>query len=351
MRGGGNWGKRASRPGSLWAGSRPPRPALPCTHALPLPSQRSPTPHPTTPPPHRTLQLAWPIACSLFLSYGINLVGVGFVGRLGELQMSTALLALSFFNVTGMSVITGFAGARRKFFLSSPSRGTSVRPQGPGLPACLRGPAHPTDPARWFLWCHGNAGAAGPPPHHVADSGPVAPHTLRLRHSHPHARVPAGVLETVCGQAYGAGHYRAVGVALQRGIILAILLCAMIGTAWQWAEPAMLALGQTPEIAAGAAAYLQRSTPALFCSAIYGLLSRYLLAQGQSRQPTIAAGVATCASPLYNWLFIFKLGWGLKGATTALVVTNVTLLATLTLLVWYRDHGLKGTDHQTWHGW
>lgn len=155
----------------------------------------------------------------------------------------------------------------------------------------------------------------------------------------------------MCGQAYGAGHYRAVGVALQRGIILAILLCAMIGTAWQWAEPAMLALGQTPEIAAGAAAYLQRSTPALFCSAIYGLLSRYLLAQGQSRQPTIAAGVATCASPLYNWLFIFKLGWGLKGATTALVVTNVTLLATLTLLVWYRDHGLKGTDHQTWHGW
>lgn len=37
-------------------------------------------------------------------------VGVSFVGRLGGLQLSAAVLAASLFNVTGQSVMMGFCG-------------------------------------------------------------------------------------------------------------------------------------------------------------------------------------------------------------------------------------------------
>lgn len=40
----------------------------------------------------------------------INAVGVSFVGRLGGLQLSAAVLAASMFNVTGQSVMMGFCG-------------------------------------------------------------------------------------------------------------------------------------------------------------------------------------------------------------------------------------------------
>lgn len=63
-----------------------------------------------TRPPRRLVQLAAPLAASHLLSFGLSLIGLGFAGRLGEHQLSVAVLASSIFNVTGLSPLMGFAG-------------------------------------------------------------------------------------------------------------------------------------------------------------------------------------------------------------------------------------------------
>ncbi|KAL6767870.1 hypothetical protein ACKKBF_B36925 [Auxenochlorella protothecoides x Auxenochlorella symbiontica] len=214
-------------------------------------------------------ELAWPIVCSGFLSYGLSVISIAFVGRLGKLELSITLLATSFFNVTGMAIVLGFAG----------------------------------------------------------------------------------VLETVCGQAYGAAHYRAVGLALQRAVLMALVLCSAITAGWFHAAPLMTMLGQEPAIAAGAARFLWLSSPALFAGALYGVLTRYLLAQGQSRLPTWSAAIAVLLAPVYNYLLVLRAGWGLDGAALALDLTEATLLVSLAWLTWRFNRGLEGTPKQTWHGW
>ncbi|EFN53551.1 hypothetical protein CHLNCDRAFT_58521 [Chlorella variabilis] len=58
----------------------------------------------------RLLALAIPIAVTNLLSFCVNAVGVSFVGRLGSLQLSAAVLASSVFNVTGQSIMMGLCG-------------------------------------------------------------------------------------------------------------------------------------------------------------------------------------------------------------------------------------------------
>lgn len=229
----------------------------------------STNPHPTFTHLRRILSLAWPIVCSSFISHAINLVGIAFVGRLGEFELSTALLAISFFNITGLALVVGFAG----------------------------------------------------------------------------------VLETMCGQAYGASNYRAVGLALQRAVILSLVLSTIITTVWQFAEPGLILLGQKPDIAAGAAIYLRLASPGLFCAAMYQLLMRYLLTQGQTKQPTVGAVIAGIAAPIYNYLLIFHFGLGLHGAALATDAVQGTQLLVLGLLTWRFNRRRTGTERQPWYGW
>ncbi|KAL4448284.1 hypothetical protein ABPG75_005503 [Micractinium tetrahymenae] len=58
----------------------------------------------------RLLALAFPIAVTNLLGFISAAVGVSFVGRLGGLQLSAAVLANSVFNVTGLSAMMGFTG-------------------------------------------------------------------------------------------------------------------------------------------------------------------------------------------------------------------------------------------------
>lgn len=52
-----------------------------------------------------------PLAASQFCSFALTLISLAFIGRLGRLQLSAAVLATTFFNVTGLSVQIGFSGA------------------------------------------------------------------------------------------------------------------------------------------------------------------------------------------------------------------------------------------------
>lgn len=54
-------------------------------------------------------------------------------------------------------------------------------------------------------------------------------------------------------QAYGARSYRALGLVLQRAVLIVWLICIPISVLWSHAEPLLLLLGQPPAVAKGAA--------------------------------------------------------------------------------------------------
>jgi MATE family multidrug resistance protein len=54
-------------------------------------------------------------------------------------------------------------------------------------------------------------------------------------------------------QAYGGRSYKALGLWLQRALLITWLMCLPISLLWTHAEPLLLAVGQKPSIAAGAA--------------------------------------------------------------------------------------------------
>ncbi|GAB4817791.1 hypothetical protein N2152v2_004837 [Parachlorella kessleri] len=217
----------------------------------------------------RLSQLAVPLAGAHFFNFALSMISVAFIGRLGEFELSVAVLATSFFNVTGLSIIIGFLGAQ----------------------------------------------------------------------------------ETLCGQAFGAKQYRAVGIVLQRTLLITLLLGALICALWSQMEHLMLAMGQDPVIAAGAARYLHLAMPGLLVSGAFESIKRYLMAQGIVKPSTVVACVAVALSPLYNWLLIFKLGWGLDGAVLAMVAADVTMLVFLALWTLWHHRALAGRPQQTWHGW
>lgn len=62
-------------------------------------------------------------------------------------------------------------------------------------------------------------------------------------------------LETLCGQAYGAGKLRMLGIYMQRSwVILLVTACLMLPL-YIWAPPILEVIGQTTEISNAAGWY------------------------------------------------------------------------------------------------
>lgn len=70
----------------------------------------------------------------------------------------------------------------------------------------------------------------------------------------------AAGMETLCGQAYGAGNQRLMRLVLLRAVAICWAICLPVVLLWGHAEYILVSLlGQTPSIAAGASLYLQVS--------------------------------------------------------------------------------------------
>ena len=158
--------------------------------------------HPTLSQTHgicccRIAELALPLTISQFFSFALSLIAVAFIGRLGEEEMAISVLATSFMNMTGFSLVLGLLGA----------------------------------------------------------------------------------VDTLCGQAWGARNYRALGVTLQKAVVTTLATSLAVCLLWAHMEWLMLAVGQQPRIAAGAARFLLLATPALMFAGMFECIKRYLMAQ------------------------------------------------------------------------
>ena len=51
-------------------------------------------------------------------------------------------------------------------------------------------------------------------------------------------------METFCGQAFGAGRYKLVGLVLQRGLIISFMYCCAALWTWQFNGTLLVWMGQ-----------------------------------------------------------------------------------------------------------
>ncbi len=74
----------------------------------------------------------------------------------------------------------------------------------------------------------------------------------------------AAGMETLAGQAYGAGNLRLMRLVLMRAMTVCWGLCVPIALLWQHAEWLLVMLGQCPAISVQCAGYLKALVPSLF---------------------------------------------------------------------------------------
>ncbi|XP_070025972.1 protein DETOXIFICATION 35-like [Nicotiana sylvestris] len=150
-------------------------------------------------------------------------------------------------------------------------------------------------------------------------------------------------LETLCGQAYGAGQVHMLGVYMQRSIIILLATCVILLPIYLFATPVLELLGQEIAIAKLAGRYTMLIILQVFSLAINFPTSKFLPAQSKV---DVLAGIGFAAllvHALFLWLFIYTFGWGTTGAAIAFDLTSwLTAIAQLGYVVGWCKDGWKG---------
>lgn len=163
----------------------------------------------------------------------------------------------------------------------------------------------------------------------------------------------AGAVSTLGGQAFGAKSFPVLGEVLQRALLILTIAAVPIAFAWGAAEPALLALGQEPEIAHASALYIRALIPGLFFYAWNICVQAYLQSQRITRPSAVAGVVAACLHVPANLLFIRGFGLGFVGAGLATSWSNgVVLCINVSYLCFHPSRlRLAATRERTWEGW
>ena len=129
-------------------------------------------------------------------------------------------------------------------------------------------------------------------------------------------------LETSCGQAFGAGQVRLLGVYLQRSWIILSVTCIILLPIYVFATPILKAIGQDDDIADLAGQFTIETIPQLFSLAIIFPTQKFLQAQSKVNVLATIAFVVIIVHIGMLGLFIFGFGWGTTGAAIAYDISN-----------------------------
>ena len=155
-------------------------------------------------------------------------------------------------------------------------------------------------------------------------------------------QAPIMALETIAPQAFGAGRKSEVGIACQRALVIGTAILLPASLLWWHAEPMLLTLGQTPEVARLAARFLRGLLPALPALLLIEVVRRFLYAQDLSWPPFVAAAIGVIGHIVWLGPCVNRLGY--DGGAVALVLTFTTMLLALLAIVFVR----RSHDPATW---
>lgn len=141
------------------------------------------------------------------------------------------------------------------------------------------------------------------------------------------------VLDPVVAQAVGARDDPAIARAVQRGVLMAVLLTIPTAVLLTWAAPVFQLARQPAEVIPLAAAYAVRTAPGTFPFLLFIVFRQSLQAMGRMA-PIVGAIVgANLANAALNWLLIFgHFGFpamGVVGSAWATSISRGLLLAGL----------------------
>ncbi|XP_019702062.3 protein DETOXIFICATION 30 isoform X2 [Elaeis guineensis] len=125
-------------------------------------------------------------------------------------------------------------------------------------------------------------------------------------------------LETLCGQAYGAGQLDMMGVYMQRSWVILNTTALLLSLLYVFARALLRLIGQTEEIAAAAGTFSVWMIPQLFAYAMNFPIAKFLQAQSRMMAMAVVSTVALLLHTLFSWLLMLRLEWGLVGAAVVL---------------------------------
>lgn len=124
-------------------------------------------------------------------------------------------------------------------------------------------------------------------------------------------------LETLCGQAVGAGQFNMLGIYMQRSWIITFVSALILTPVYIFSSPILRLIHQDKQISDLAQKYSRWSIPHLFAYAVNFPIQKFLQSQIKVWVMTIIAMATLGIHALLNWILITKLGHGLFGAAMA----------------------------------
>lgn len=140
-------------------------------------------------------------------------------------------------------------------------------------------------------------------------------------------------VDPIISQAHGAGDGRAAALALQRGVVLSLLLAVPLGVLWLWTAPVLVAFGQDPRLSAMAGKFVAVQAPTAVGFLIFTVNRQYLAGRNIVAPSVWVVVVTNALNLVLCWALVFgRLGapaMGIVGAGIAGAVTQAFLAAAL----------------------
>ena len=153
-------------------------------------------------------------------------------------------------------------------------------------------------------------------------------------------------IDTLAAQAWGAGNKKAVGILLQRGILILSLAMVPVYALWLNLDTILTYLRQPPSIVMLTVQYMETFSICLPAFFLFFLLQKYLRVQNIV-YPFIFTGLlANVVNIIAHYFFVVVARWGMRGAAAAAALSVCT--QTLSLLAIIQINGLH---RATWGGW
>lgn len=124
-------------------------------------------------------------------------------------------------------------------------------------------------------------------------------------------------LETLCGQAVGAGQYDMLGIYMQRSCIITLVTSLFLAPLYIFTSPILDFLRQDKRISELAGKYALWIIPQLFAYALNFPVQKFLQAQSKIWVMTIISVFVLGFHVFLNWILVIKLKKGLLGAAIA----------------------------------
>ncbi|CAI9089889.1 OLC1v1024540C1 [Oldenlandia corymbosa var. corymbosa] len=155
----------------------------------------------------------------------------------------------------------------------------------------------------------------------------------------------ASAVQTVCGQAYGAKNYGAIGIICQRAILLHIGAAMILTLLYLFSGVFLKAIGQSDRIAELGHVFSLGLIPQLYAFAISCPIQRFLQAQNIVNPLAYISIGVFLVHLLLTWLAVYVLNYGILGAA-------LTLSFSWWLLVFFQGLYivLSPSCKETWSG-